>query len=192
MRRPILLALALMLLPLAAARAEAIDAAIPAGGYGLDPARASLVVRIPYMGGLSRYLLRFRRLAGSADYDPGRRPAALVEIVVDPRSVRAQDRMLDRAALRTFEPERYPEIRFTSTTLTPTENGRARLTGELRLHGVTRPLSLDITLRGSPAAGRLGFSGVGKVRRSDFGLARGWPFAADVVDLVFDVEFVRR
>ena len=38
----------------------------------------------------------------------------------------------------------------------------------------------------------MGFSGAGKIKRSEFGVTAARPFAGDTVDLVFEVEFVKK
>ena len=44
-------------------------ARVPAGAYALDPRHASLVIKVPHMGGFSRYTLRFNKLDGNFTYD---------------------------------------------------------------------------------------------------------------------------
>jgi polyisoprenoid-binding protein YceI len=164
------------------------------GKYELDKGRARLVARVHV--GFWRYSLRFNSLSGSFSYDPGNWRATRVVITVDPKSIESGQRGFSRAAAGFFEPEKYPVIRFVSSRITPTGGGRGLLAGDLTMHGVTRPVTLDLVFHspdgGEPgAAGRMGFSGTGRVRRSDFKLTGGWPFAGDQVDLLFDVEFVK-
>ncbi|WP_296459402.1 YceI family protein [Phenylobacterium sp.] len=76
-------------------------------------------------------------------------------------------------------------------------DGKGRLTGDLNFHGVTRPVTLDVAFNGYgpgfPVSGpRMGFSGAGRFKRSDFGVNGGRPFAGDDVDLIFEVEFVKK
>lgn len=191
-RRTVLFALgSTALAPAVAAQPVRDPALAPAGVYRLDPRRASLRVRMPVLGGLYRYALDFRSLSGGFTYDPADWDATRVTIVVDPRSVAAAQARVARAVVEDLEPNRFPEIRFASRRLALDADGRGVLSGELTLHGVTRPITLDVVFKGLSGE-RLGFSGAGQVRRSDFGLTVGRPFAADLADLVFDVEFVRK
>lgn len=190
-------ALALAASPTAAAPASRDPAKAPAGAYELDPRRASLVVMGPHLGGLARYTIRFKDLSGSFTFDPANWQATKVTIKVDPRSIDAGDGAFSRAVAGYFEPERYPVILFSSTALTRTAEGEGKLNGDLTLHGVTRPVTLDVIFKGAgpalPGAGsRMGFSGSGRIRRSEFGVTGGRPFAGDTVDLLFQVEFVKR
>lgn len=169
----------------------------PAGDYALDPKRSSLLIRIPLMGGLSRYAMRFNTLSGDFTYDPTNWRATEVEIIVDPRSIEARNSAFSRAVLGYFEPDKYPVIRFRSTSLVADAEGRGQLTGDLTFHGVTRPVILAVEFKGVGAdtaggGARLTFSGTGRIRRSEFGVSAGRLFADDQIGLVFTVEFARK
>lgn len=191
-------AIALMATGAAAADPTSRDPAkVPAGSYALDPRHASLLVKVPHMGGFSRYTMRFTGLSGSFAYDPGNWQATKVGITVDPKSIDTEDNAFNRTVAGYFEPEKYPVIQFASTSLTADAEGRGQLSGDLTLHGVTKPVTLDVEFNGvGPgllgAGTRMGFSGVGKIKRSEFGINAARMFAGDVVDLVFEVEFVKK
>ncbi len=201
MPRPIAtIVLLLMLLASSAAAADPTTrdpARVPAGAYALDPRHASLVIRIPHMGGFSRYTMRFNNLAGSFDYDPARWRETRVTIQVDPKSIDTEDNVFNRTVASYFEPDKYPVILFTSTALSADAEGRGRLTGDLTLHGVTKPVTLDVEFNGvGPSllglGTRMGFSGTGRVKRSEFGITAARMFAGDEVDLAFEIEFVKK
>ncbi|WP_397421994.1 YceI family protein [Phenylobacterium sp.] len=169
----------------------------PAGNYVLEPGSSSLLIRIPLMGGLSRYAMRFNTLSGDFTYDPGNWRNTEVEITVDPRSIVARNSAFSRAVLGYFEPDKYPVILFRSTSLATDAEGIGLLTGDLTFHGVTRPVALAVEFKGvgaDPAGSgaRMAFSGTGRIRRSEFGVTAARVFADDQIDLVFDVEFVRK
>jgi polyisoprenoid-binding protein YceI len=195
---PIAFALALLATGAAAADPTSRDPAkVPAGEYVLDPRHASLVIRVPHMGGFSRYTMRFNKLSGGFTYDPANWQAAKVTISVDPKSIDTEDNGFNRTVSGYFEPDKYPVILFSSTGLTADAEGKGQLTGDLTFHGVTKPVTLDVEFNGvGPgllgAGTRMGFSGEGKIKRSEFGVTGGRPFAGDVVDLHFEVEFVKK
>lgn len=197
-RAAIVLAITLLATGAAAADPTSRDPAkVPAGTYELDPRHAALLVKVPHMGGFSRYTMRFRTLSGGFTYDPANWQAAKVTISVDPKSIDTEDNIFNRTVAGYFEPEKYPVIEFTSTALTAAEDGKGQLQGDLTLHGVTKPVTLDVEFNGvGPgllgAGTRMGFSGVGRIKRSEFGVTGGRPFAGDMVDLVFEVEFVKK
>jgi len=200
MFRPALIAFALALAGTGAAAADPTTrdpAKVPPGEYALDPRHASLLIRVPHMGGFSRYTMRFNKLTGSFAYDPAGWQATKVVISVDPRSIDTEDNGFNRTIAGYFEPVKYPVILFNSTALTADAEGKGQLTGDLTFHGVTKPVTLDVEFNGvGPgllgAGTRMGFSGTGKIKRSEFGVTQARPFAADVVGLEFEVEFVKK
>ena len=71
------------------------------------------------------------------------------------------------------------------------------MSGDLTFHGVTKPVVLDVTFNGvGPgilgAGTRLGFSGTTHLKRSEFGVTAMSQFAGDDLDLIFEVEFVKK
>ena len=87
---------------------------------------------------------------------------------------------------------------FTSTTIETTGPFTGRVTGNLSLAGVTKPVTLDVTYNGAMAsaalyAGRpaLGFSARGTLPRSAYGLTRYADFVGDEVEFIIEAEFTR-
>jgi polyisoprenoid-binding protein YceI len=178
----------------AAGAGAAGPAGVPAGEYDLDPRRGSLVLKLPAMIGV-RPTLRLTQLGGSFRYDPATWQSTVVTLRADPRAMDASSPSVGRLAAKLIEPAAYPTILFRSTSLTASEDGRAKLAGTLLFHGVTRPLVLDVDFEGAAASAldvRVKFSGRGSISRSAFGITAGRPFVGDTVDLVFDLDFVRR
>jgi polyisoprenoid-binding protein YceI len=169
----------------------------PAGNYELDPRHAGLVVKVAHMGGFSRYTMRFNALSGGFSYDPANWQATKVNISIDPKSIDSEIPSFNKEIAGFFEPDKYPAITFTSTAVNAGPDGRGTVTGDLTLHGVTKPVTLDATFNGSGpgmmgAGVRMGFSGVGRIKRSDFGVNNVRQFAGDDVDLSFEIEFVKK
>jgi polyisoprenoid-binding protein YceI len=92
--------------------------------------------------------------------------------------------------------ERYPEIRFVSTRFERTGESRGTLTGDLTIHGVTQPFTLDVTFNGfapDPLTKKdtLGFSAEGHFSRAKFGLATWYPAVGDDIHVRIQAEFVK-
>jgi polyisoprenoid-binding protein YceI len=97
----------------------------------------------------------------------------------------------------------HPTIDFSSRTLTETSPGRYALEGDLTIHGVTRPVTLDLALRGvitdTWEKTRLGLTANAEIKRSDFGvlkfghipLAAGGFMVPDAVRVTLDIEATR-
>ncbi|CAN7410465.1 YceI family protein [Phenylobacterium sp. LjRoot219] len=193
----VVLALALVAAgPLAAAPQSRDPAQVPAGEYVLDKPHASLIARVPHLG-FSRYTLRFNRLDGRFAYDPANWRNPQVTFEADAASVDTGDKDFDRQIAGYFDAAAHPKITFQSRALEVTGEGTGKLTGDLTLRGVTHPVTLDVVFNGvgpgmMGGGTRLGFSGTGRINRSDFGVTEVKQFVGDEVDLQFELEFFRK
>ncbi len=92
--------------------------------------------------------------------------------------------------------ERFPEARFESSTYTEKTDDSALLQGNLTLHGVTRPVSIDVTRIGAgmdPWGGyRRGFEGRTRLRLQDYGIDFNLGPTAKDVQLELIVEGIRQ
>ena len=202
MNRPLIAGLALMVMALApiASAAPSIEPdRMPAGTYVLDPQHASLIARVKH-GGLSNFTIRFRVTEASYQWDPAAPQAAEVRAAVDPASFDSGLPKDDPGLARAFlQVDRFPTATFVSTSIQPGEGGRGTMAGDLTLHGVTRPVTFDVTWNGYDAGifgRRSGFSARGAIRRSDFGidhlLRPPLGFVGDDVELILELEFVKK
>ena len=167
----------------------------PAGVYELDKAHAGLIMKIRHMG-FSGYTMRFNSLSGGFTYDPADWQATKIAIAIDPRSIDTENATFNKQVAGWFEPDKYPAILFNGAGVTGAD-GKGTMTGDLTFHGVTKPVTLDVAFNGfGPgilgAGTRMGFSGTGHIKRSDFGVNNMRQFAGDDVDLSFEVEFVKK
>jgi polyisoprenoid-binding protein YceI len=194
--------------PAAAAPVAApIDA--PAGTYSMDLGHTSVTFRISHLG-LSNYTARFTKADGKLAFDPAAPRAQSVTATIDAGSLRTDypDPKLDFDSLiekEFLETAKHPTITFTSTKVEPTGPRTARVTGDLTLHGVTRPVVLEAKFNGGyppgdmdPAGARIGFSAQGTFKRSDFGIAYGLPApgtnmgVGDEVAVAIETEFTKK
>jgi polyisoprenoid-binding protein YceI len=169
---------------------------VPAGTYVLDKRHASLVVKVPHLGGFSKYQMRFNGLDGAFTYDPDHWKATSLTITVDPTSVDTEESGFNKQIVGWLEPKKYPTIQFTADHVDG-EDGQGKVDGNLTLHGVTKPVTLDVTFNGAGPGmlglgTRVGFSGTTRIKRSDFGVNEARLFAGDEIDIVFEVEFVKQ
>lgn len=191
-------ALSLVLAGVAAANPTTNDPAkVPAGTYALDKRHASLIARIPHMGGFSRYQMRFSGLDGGFTYDPANWQATQLSFSVNPASADTGDPAFNKEIAGFLHADKYPAITFASKSIKAGPDGRGTVVGDLTLHGVTKPVSLDVTFNGAGpglagAGTRMGFSGTTRIKRSDFGVTAVSNWAGDDVDFVFEVEFVKK
>jgi polyisoprenoid-binding protein YceI len=200
MLRPVLAAAAafsLAFAPAAFGQARGLStnpAQAPAGTYKLDTRHASLAAKISHFG-FSNYTFLMRGLDGEIVFDPAQPTASRVSVTIDPKSV---DTGLPDFDKEIGEDPRFfgaQPIRFVSRSLEQTGANTGRMTGDLTLRGVTRPVTLDVTfngaapnMRGTPT---MGFSAVGAIKRSDFKVADHLPGAVlgDEVRIEIEAEF---
>lgn len=177
---------------------------IPAGAYTLDATHATLLFRVSHLG-YSNYTAQFRTFDVAFELDPKNPAAAKVTATIDATSLQLP------SPPKGFEDEikgdkwidagKFAKITFASTKVEPTGASTARVIGDLTLHGVTRPVTLEMTFNGGyggntfdPNA-RIGFSAHGRFKRSDFGISYGVPEpgsnmgVGDDVDVIIETEF---
>ncbi len=79
---------------------------------------------------------------------------------------------------------KFPTLSFASTQVEKLDARTARVTGNLTMLGVTRPVTLTVNVDGDPSARRaVGFAVVGTIRRSDFGMTAGSPLIDDALEI---------
>ena len=96
-----------------------------------------------------------------------------------------------------FDVEKYPELTFESTSMKKISNKKFQLTGNLSIHGVTKPVTLNVLYYGTvvnPMSKKntFGFHITGALKRSDFGIGPKFPeqVVSDVIRIVADAEFL--
>jgi len=177
---------------------------IPAGAYTVDKAHSSLIFRVNHLS-FSHFTARFTRFDAQLEFDPARLASSRVNVTIDPRSIssdNAPSGFLDMLAGKDWlNADEYPAIKFNSKSVTVTGPHTFRVTGDLTLHGVTKPVTLDASYNGGYAGhpmdphARIGFSAHGQLKRSDFGISFGIPSAtmpmgvSDEVEVVLESEF---
>ncbi len=91
----------------------------------------------------------------------------------------------------------YPEMKFTSTAVAPASADKGTMTGQLTLHGVTKPVTLDYQILGigpDPWGGmRAGFKATTRIKRSEFGITKYTPTGpvGDDVDITLLIEGIK-
>jgi len=177
---------------------------VPAGAYTLDKTHTSLIFRVSHMG-FSAYIGRFTKVDAKLDFDPAALETSRVNVSIDPKSIQADNApsgfLESLAGKGWLDADQFPTLSFRSTRVEVTGQNTFRLHGDLTLHGVTRPLTLDATYNGGYAShpyeprARVGFSARGSFKRSDFGVTYGIPEAGttmgigDTVQVILETEF---
>lgn len=168
------------------------------GTYVSDQAHTSVVARISHMG-FSSYTLRFGKVEALYRYDPKAPESSKVTVTIDPASIDTGSKSFDTelAGKGWFDAADYPAVTFASTRVDPGDGTHGLVEGDLTLHGVTRPVTLQVTFNGVggdliPLITRTGFSATTMIRRSDFGIDRYEGLVGDEVRLTIEAEFTKK
>jgi polyisoprenoid-binding protein YceI len=124
---------------------------------------------------------------------------AVVDLSADVASVNTDNEARDKH-LKTpdfFDAEKFPKLTFKSTSVKKVADKTYKITGDLTLKGVTKPVVLDATLRGTYTNQRkqavAGFKITGVIKRKDFGVGANFGNAmlSEDVTLVANAEIVK-
>jgi polyisoprenoid-binding protein YceI len=168
--------------------------------WQIDPAHSSVQFSAKHMG-LLTVRGSFTRFNGEVDLDEGDLTTATVKGTIEAASVNSGNEQRDTHLKSPdfLEVEKYPEITFRSTAVRR-EGDRYRMTGDLTIREVSRPVELDVELLGAlndPWGNRrLGLSASGAIDRKDWGLTwngvieAGGVIVSDRVKLEIEAELV--
>jgi polyisoprenoid-binding protein YceI len=170
--------------------------------YQIDPAHSRVGFATRHMT-VSLIRGQFRGFTGTVTTEGDDPRSARVELVVQAGSIdsgiEARDNHLRSDDF--FAVEKYPELRFKSTSVEPAGGGRYRVAGDLTIRDVTKPVTLEAELGGpvqDPFGNtRGGVTLTGAISRKEFGLTAnptiegGGPVIADQVTLEVEAEFTK-
>lgn len=177
-------------------------AAITGGTYQADPRHSLVGWRVNHLG-FNDYFGIFGDVSGTLVLDPKNPAAAKVDVTIPVSKVTTANAGLTAHLLKPGENGGKPDFfgaspadaRFVSTSVV-VDGQDAKITGNLTLNGVTKPVVLDAEFTG---AGKLpaqmggkeavGFEAEAKIKRSDFGVSMGIPMVSDEVELDITVAF---
>jgi len=192
------LAAGLALAAPAGAQATRDPAQIPAGTYTVDPGHTQALFTVNHFG-FSPYTGIFSDVSGTLELQPAKPAESRLTITVPVKSLYTPSQhMLDSLKSDKFlDAAQFPEMTFTSTKVVPEGKDKAKVTGDLTLHGVTKPVTLEVTLVGAGAnpmnkKATVGFEAKGALKRSEFGVKAFVPAVSDEVHLTLHGAFERK
>ena len=180
-------------------------ARVAAGTYAADAGHTMVVWKVDHFG-FSDYTGIFGDVTGTLVIDPANPAAAKVDVTIPVAKVTTASSGLTSHLLRAGKDGGKPDFfgpapadaKFVSTSVVPDDDGdEAKVTGNLTLNGVTRPVTLEVEFHGAGdnpfnKKATVGFEAEGKIRRSDFGITYGIPMVSYEVELKIHAAFEKQ
>lgn len=170
----------------------------PAGTYQMETRHTQVIFAIPHLG-LTDYYGRFEKVSGTLNFNPAAPEKSSVSVTIDTSSANVMNSELagEIVGPAVFDSVKFPTATFTSSAIARTGPTSGTMSGDLTIHGVTKPVTFAVTFNGgvmSPmgaAAYDLGFHATAVIKRSDFGLDKMmWnSFVGDEVKLTIEAMF---
>jgi polyisoprenoid-binding protein YceI len=143
--------------------------------WAIDPMHSEMLFKIKHLV-ISTVTGSFKKFQGTAITSGDDFNNAKVNFTIDVNSIDTNQSHRDEHLLSNdfFESEAYPQIKFQSTSFTKESSGDYKMTGNLTIKGVTKPVALNVEYGGTQKDmyGNIkhGFEITGKINRKDFGM----------------------
>lgn len=167
--------------------------AVRAGHYVIDPAHTRLLFTVSHFG-FSTFFGEFTRPTGTLHFDPNNLAATRLSVSVPVANIATANAILDEELRGSdwLDSARYPLIELHSTQVLATPGGM-KVHATLSLHGVTRPVQMDVSFVGAgvnPKSERytVGFDVRGGIRRGDYGVDAA-PLIGNQLGLLISAAF---
>ncbi len=172
------------------------------GTWTLDPSHTQVGFTARHAM-VTRVRGTFRDVEGTIAVDGDQPSRSRVDVTIQAASVdtRSDDRDAHLRSGDFFDTDTYPTITFSSTDVEQRSDVEYRVTGDLTIRDVTRPVTLDLTLTGAATDPfgneRVGFEGSVEVNRRDWNLTwnaaleAGGVLVSERVRLEFEVSAIR-
>jgi polyisoprenoid-binding protein YceI len=173
------------------------------GNWQLDPYHTQVEFSARHLG-MMTVRGYFDELSTIADIDPDHPEAASVEVTISTASVRTNNGIRDNdlRSSNFLEVEKYPVIKFKSTSVEPTGTDHYKLTGDLTIKETTHSVVLDVTRYGEfndpqMMGHRIAYGATTKINRKDFGLSfsmilDGRIVVSEEIQIVIEGELVEQ
>jgi len=175
------------------ARAQATNAsADETAWFVVDPVHSTLIFAIDHMG-LTTFYGRINSPTGEFQLNLSDPTASSFEISVKAEDIDtgADDRDKHLKSGDFFDAKQFPEITFKSTAVTRSGKATFAVTGNVTLHGITKPINAVIEHIGTKdtrGGTKSGFTAKFTIKRSDFGMTYGKGMIGDEVTLMIGIE----
>lgn len=179
---------------LAGLLAVATAPALAVEKYNIDPTHTQVEFTYSHFG-FSNITGRFDTVESEFNYDVADPTRSTVSVTIPVNSISTGVAKLDEHLLGAdfFDAAQFPTATFTSTGVTVAGEGKLAVAGNLTIHGVTKPVVMDVTINKvgehpmtkKPA---VGFDASFDIKRSEFGVGAYAPAVSDEVRIEITVE----
>ena len=166
--------------------------------YAFDPLHTEVRFCWSHLG-ISRQCAHFTKYEGELLYDEALPENSHLKVTFKTESIETLVPIFNEHMKgdKLFDAEKYPEATFKSTKFARTGEKTGKVSGELTVHGVTKPVTLDITLNfdGIQPMSRkqtLGIAATGSLKRSEFGISAAVPYVSDDVSIEIQTEMYKK
>ncbi|MEU1463654.1 YceI family protein [Streptomyces sp. NPDC005727] len=178
------------------------DLAALSGDYTIDPAHTTI-------GFVARHAMvtnvkgGFQEFTGALHLDGGEpaKSTATLDVRMDSIDTGNADRDGHLKSSDFFKTDEFPAMTFRSTRAEALGGDDYRITGDLSILGVTKPITIDLEFNGAAkdpfGNERVGFEGKAEILRSEWGLTwnaaleTGGVLVSDKIKLVFDISAIK-
>ena len=168
------------------------------GTYAIEPQHTQVMFGVDHMS-FTTYYGRFSDVSGTLMLSPQAPSTSKFEIHVPVSTISTTSKTLNDELRgdQWFDSKKFPEIVFRSISATVMGQDTAKVVGDLTMHGLTRPVTLDVTFHGAgvnPLDDKytVGFEASGHLKRSDFDINPNIPLVGDRVNLVISAAFEKQ
>jgi len=170
--------------------------------WDIDPSHSHVGFRIRHL--VTKVNGQFDKFKGSVNFDEKDLKNISAKADIDTSSINTNEPKRDThlKSADFFDVEKFPAMTFKSTGVKNIKGSQFQLVGDLSLHGVTKPVVLDVELGGvtqDPWGNtRSGFSAKGVINRKDYGMVwnkaldNGGMLIGDDVEINIELEAVRK
>ncbi len=190
--------------PFIALALVALPALAGAATYDIDPAHTVASFSVRHLM-VTNVRGEFGKTTGTVVYDEKNPAKSTVEATIDVSTINTRDPKRD-GHLKSpdfFDAEKFPTITFKSTKVEKAGAGKLKVTGNLTMHGVTKPVTLDVEgpsgeVKDPWGNTKVGASATAKINRKDFGVnwnapvPTGGVVVGEEVTINLEVELLKK
>ncbi len=178
------------------------DLSAATGTWTIDPTHSVIGFSVRHAM-VAKVRGRFGAFSGTLTIDGANAGASKAELTIESASIDTQtaDRDAHLKSPDFLDVEQFPTLTFVSTGIKATDDDEFVVTGDLTIHGVTKPVSIEVEYNGvggDPWGNtRIGFEGKTTISRKDFGLTwnvaleAGGILVGDDIKIELDIEAVK-